>query len=62
MWILKRSKDLVGYIQSHGVNKNLGQVDDISFREIFGRIEVAFFFLQNTISPWCESDVDSEEV
>ena len=31
------------------VNQKLEHVDDISFRELFGRIRVLFFFLQNKI-------------
>jgi hypothetical protein len=35
----------------YGVNQKLEHVDDISFRELFGRISV-FFFLQNKICPF----------
>jgi hypothetical protein len=42
--------------EKYVVNQKLEHVDDISFRELFGRIKVFWLFL------CCESDVDSEEL
>jgi hypothetical protein len=41
MWILKTSKDLYKYVVNQTKHEH---VDDISFRELFGRIRVGFFF------------------
>jgi hypothetical protein len=42
MWILKNSK----------LNQKLEHVDDISFRELFGRIKVGFFFHKIRYVPY----------